>query len=204
MREHRERQLVLQLLDVISGADRFTIDFEGLWRQVQVLTQPSLDRNLQERVFRLLSEICNPYDTIPAYLGQREAIHIRRARFHGGLADVRDEEYLGFPVALKHIKIYRGDSDKVLMTPSTNLAHSQPPNQRLCREIIDWKHLNHKNILPLLGVPVTVEPAGEWMPNENDMQYVRSNPKANDLRLVSPLAVSSRCSPLLTDNLLAL
>ena len=62
--------------------------------------------------------------------------------------------------------------------------------QRLCREVLIWKRLSHPNILPLVGVSVAKNPRhfriiSEWMPNGNVMEYTRSNPRANRLRLVS-------------------
>lgn len=64
--------------------------------------------------------------------------------------------------------------------------------QRLCREVIGWKHLTHPNILPLFGVSVTTESncidiLTGWMPNGDLMRYAKSNPEANRLRLGSPL-----------------
>ena len=62
--------------------------------------------------------------------------------------------------------------------------------QRLCREVLIWKRLSHPNVLPLLGVSMSKNPQyfriiSEWMPNGNVKEYIRSNPKANRLRLVS-------------------
>ena len=63
--------------------------------------------------------------------------------------------------------------------------------QRLCREIITWKHLSHPNILPLLGVSIPADAhcfrvLTQWMPNGNITQYSKSNPAANRMQLVSP------------------
>jgi len=76
-------------------------------------------------------------------------------------------------------------------TPCVIVA--QIPPQRLCREIVTWKYLSHPNILSLLGVSVSRDPLcflilSKWMPNGNVMQYARSNPGANRLRLVGPPA----------------
>ena len=73
--------------------------------------------------------------------------------------------------------------------------HHSTSTQRLCREIVGWKHLSHPNILPLLGTSVLTDPdcfliLTEWMPSGNVMQYARSNPGANRLRLVNSLVVS--------------
>jgi len=89
---------------------------------------------------------------------------------------VSNGEYLGRPVAIKLLKTNEEDFDRVF--------------KRLCREIVPWKHLSHPNILPLLGISASRDPVcfrilSEWMPNGNVMQYARSNPKANRLRLLS-------------------
>ena len=64
--------------------------------------------------------------------------------------------------------------------------------QQFCREIIVWKHLSHPNILPLLGVSLSMRPysfrmVSPWMKNGNVMEYTRSNPSADRLKLVSTL-----------------
>jgi len=53
--------------------------------------------------------------------------------------------------------------------------------------------LSHPNILPLLGVSFSADPRSfriisDWMRNGNVMEYTKSNPEVNRLRLVSPLA----------------
>lgn len=70
-------------------------------------------------------------------------------------------------------------------------------SKRLCREIIGWKHLSHPNILPLLGVSVSMDPycfriLTKWMPNGNVMHHAKSNPGVNRLQLVSSINVSQR------------
>jgi len=109
---------------------------------------------------------------------------------------VSDGEYLGLPVAIKRLKMNDGDSDQGFRVPSINSTHYHHSAfaQRLCREIISWKYLSHPNILPLLGASVSTDPRcfrilTEWMSGGNVMQYTRSNPDANRLRLVSPLAI---------------
>ena len=67
--------------------------------------------------------------------------------------------------------------------------HRLLSTQRLCREVLIWKRLSHPNVLPLLGVSVSKSPQhfriiSEWMPNGNVMEYIKSNPEANRLRLV--------------------
>ena len=90
-----------------------------------------------------------------------------------------------------------GDADRIFKVSLVNFMHHHYSGftQRLCREVVGWKHLSHPNIFPLLGISMSVDPStflilSEWVPNGNVMQYARSNPEANRLRMVGPLAVS--------------
>ena len=119
-----------------------------------------------------------------------------------------DGEYLGFPVAIKRLKVNEGDSDRSFKVPLDNPTHRHHSEftQRLCREIIGWKNMSHPNILPLLGVSVSANPRcfhilTEWMPGGDVMQYARSIPGANRLRLVSLPTVSPQCFRLFVENL---
>ena len=49
-----------------------------------------------------------------------------------------------------------------------------------------WKNLSHPNILPFLGA--TIDPlqlVSEWMPGGTLPQYIKNNPDADRLELVS-------------------
>ena len=176
----------------------------------QVLARSCLDRKLRQRCLRLLSKICKSRSIIPkSYILRRRLIHAGRIHYRSGFADVSDGEYLGCPVAIKRLKTNGRDSNKIFKVPLANLMcyRCSTFTQRLCREIISWKHLSHPNILPLLGVSVSTNPRRfriltEWMPNGNVIQYAISNPEANRLRLVNLLAVFLRFPPdSLADNL---
>ena len=102
-------------------------------------------------------------------------------------------EHQGHPVAIKHLKIGAKDEfDKVFkVSDRTNQVYHDHliSAQRLCREVLIWKHLSHPNILPLLGVSVSKNPRhfriiSEWIPNGNVTDYINFNPEANRLRLV--------------------
>ena len=79
--------------------------------------------------------------------------------YKSGSAIVNSGEYLGCPVAIKHLTMDKAGADATLKVHSIILAHYRysTSNQRLCREIIIWKHLSHANIMPLLGVLVSVD-----------------------------------------------
>ena len=170
------------------------------WRRIQVLARSCLDDKLQQRGLRLLSKICKTHRIIPSsYVLHWELVRVGRVHYKSRFAVVNNGEYSGYPVAIKHLTVDKADAGATLKVPSINLTHYRYSafNQRLCREIIIWKHLSHANIMPLLGVLVSADRhcfriLTEWMPNGNVMQFARSNPNENRLRLVSSLAVPLR------------
>ena len=165
--------------------------------ETKVLALSCLDDKLQQRSLLLLSKICKAHSIVPAsYVLQQDSIRIGRVRYHSGFADVSDGEYLGFPVAVKRLRMNEEESDGIFKVALINSVHYRRSAfaQRFCREIIGWKHLSHQNILPLLGISMSTSPnclliLSEWMPNGNVMQYTRSNPEANRLQLVRTIAI---------------
>ena len=60
--------------------------------------------------------------------------------------------------------------------------------QSFCKEAVTWKRLSHPNIVPFIGV--TLEPlqlVSEWMPGGELRSYVKENPHADLINLVSYL-----------------
>ena len=157
--------------------------------------QLHLDNKLWQRCLRLIRKISKARRIVPSsYILQEDCIRIGDVHYYGGFAVVSDGEYQGCTVAIKHLKTNEVGSDTIFKVSPINLINRKRLafTQRLCREIITWKHLSHPNILPLLGVSIsTVTPyfriLTEWMPNGNIVRYARSNPTANRPQLVSPL-----------------
>ena len=54
-----------------------------------------------------------------------------------------------------------------------------------------WKHLEHHNIVPLLGItPTPLQLISKWMPGGHLTEYINKNPDADRLGLVnSPTVV---------------
>ena len=187
-------------VDSLDQVGRFLCALRLLnsWPRIQVLARSCLDDKLQQRGLRLLSKICKTHRIIPSsYILRWELVRVGWVYHESGFAVVSNGEYSGCPVAIKHLKMDKADADATLKVPSIILARYRysASNQRLCREIIIWKHLSHVNIMPLLGVLASGDPRclcilTEWMPNGNVIQFTRSNPNENRLRLVSSLAVS--------------
>lgn len=60
-----------------------------------------------------------------------------------------------------------------------------------CREAILWRRLSHQNVTPFLGVSTTLFEfciVSDWMPSGDINTYLRRNPAANRLELVSRTA----------------
>jgi len=191
-----QARLFIDFLDQVSGV--CVSFFRNLRRGTQVLARSCLDDKLQQRGLRLLLKVCKAHGIIPSsYILHKEFIHVRWCYCRGGFGVVSNGEYSGRPVAIKDLEMGKRNGDAMFKVPPINLAHyyhRSPVNQRLCREIIIWKHFSHANILPLLGVFVSTDLRcfrilTEWMPNGNVMQYAKVNPKENRLRLVSFLTV---------------
>ena len=69
--------------------------------------------------------------------------------------------------------------------------------QAFYRDAVAWKHLKHRNIVPLLGITSTpLKLVSEWMPGGVLTEYVRGNSAANRRGLVGDPPVSA--DPVLT------
>jgi len=65
--------------------------------------------------------------------------------------------------------------------------------QRFCREGVAWKHLQHPNILPLLGVTSNERRfalVSEWMENGNINEFIKRDQDINRAELVRCRLVS--------------
>jgi len=167
-----------------------------------LISLPDPNEKLFRRCSRLLYKICKARGILPAScIIQPEDIHVDEFERSGGFADVSKGEYQGCPTAIKQLRIRIRSKDEIdnvfKVGDRARLDHCNRlfSTQRLCREILIWKHLSHPNVLPLFGVSVSKNPQQfriitEWMPNGDAVEYVKSNPEANRLRLVSPAIIT--------------
>ena len=68
--------------------------------------------------------------------------------------------------------------------------------QTFCKEVLTWKALRHKNVLPLLGVMMNNDQfamVSEWMVNGNINEFVKMHREANRFKLVGPCSYRISC-----------
>jgi hypothetical protein len=69
--------------------------------------------------------------------------------------------------------------------------------QKFCKEVVTWKTLRHRNVVPLIGVTMSetrFAMVSDWMVNGNINEFVRAHPDAKRLDLVSLSFEASRSS----------
>ena len=120
---------------------------------------------------------------------------------YGGQATVSQCTYKGRQVAIKVPDVYLTNFDSILSVSILLMCtfHWFRLNklQGFCREAIAWKHLQHPNILPLLGVTLAGQRfamVSEWMVNGKICDFIQDNPNVNRTELVRPFLDS--CRPL--------
>ena len=113
----------------------------------------------------------------------------------GGFADVHRGKYNGRPAAVKVMRLYTTSNYELFFSvgASFHTAKKKTPDpiiQRFCREAVEWRHLRHPNVLPLLGATLDKqEPkfalVSEWMDNGNINQFIQNHGEVNRVQLVS-------------------
>jgi len=94
----------------------------------------------------------------------------------GGFADVWLGRYRGKDVAIKALRIYEENSIRVIY-------------ERFCNEAIQWKQMDHPNVVPFLGMDTSLFPlcmVSPWMSNGNITTYLKNNENADRLLLARP------------------
>ena len=142
-----------------------------------------------------MRKLCGTFAVLPSSFTLTPTFDEREATpfDSGGSSYVYKATFEGRPVAIKTLRV-SGTADPRKVHKVSNLhmyATRQPliPDPKLlAREVVGWKWLRHDNILPFVGVvftPPLVSIVSEQMKNGNIMDFVRSYPKINRMRLVS-------------------
>ena len=146
-------------------------------------------------IFKRFRQLCGQMGLLPtSHIIPGEVI---RTTVHpvasGGSGDVWEGICNGKRVAMKALRVYRGDDVQkvkkvphpVLLISLTTIANYR--HQMFCKEVVMWKRISHPNIVPFLGVSEAPAPLcmiSEWMSNGNVRDYVGKNPETSRLRLV--------------------
>jgi len=141
----------------------------------------TLDRTGQpfRKCFQVLQKICGSRATLPlSYqaLGIFSYMNDQPVAFGGSCDIYKGKDATGADVCIKKIRIHTIDDIGEI-------------RQSFCKEAVVWKHLNHPNIAPFLGV--TLEPlqlVSEWMPGGELREHLGQNPNANPVHLLIGVA----------------
>ncbi|KAF9789363.1 kinase-like protein [Thelephora terrestris] len=130
------------------------------------------------RCMRELSHICGARRILPAShtLPSQDLTISPQPFASGGSGDVYEGTFGRSKVCIKRVRVYSKDGPEKAI-------------RALCKEAVMWKHLEHNNIVPFLGI--TMEPfqlVSEWMSGGNLSEHIREHPDANRLGLVLGIA----------------
>ena len=117
----------------------------------------------------------------------------------GGSADVYRGICHGRNVAIKVVRLSLGNLDEhTKVGPAVVKAAGIVPDpiafQRFYREAVAWKHLQHPNVLPLLGANVKNQRfamASEWMDHGNINEFILKH-EVNRAQLVNHRTLLTR------------
>lgn len=173
--------------------------FKLIARPPAQASQSSHERRTRRRIERALRKLCGRAGTLPTafYLSKEALIRTSSSPVAcGGFADVYEGTFMDKRVAMKVLRVFRGEkvtktrevrfylSQRVAETPITFVLL-----QSFYKEVVFWKNLVHPNIVPFLGladpefVPLCM--VSEWMAYGNLLTYLKIFPRANRLNLVS-------------------
>ncbi|KAF9644873.1 kinase-like protein [Thelephora ganbajun] len=130
------------------------------------------------KCLRELRHICGARMILPTSyaLSSKVLLVGRQPVASGGSGDVYEGSLNGLKVCVKRVRIYSKDNHV-------------DPRKTFYQEGVVWKHLEHKNIVYLLGITTTpLQFVSEWMPGGDLTDYVRKCPGADRLSLLSDVA----------------
>ncbi|KAF9785751.1 kinase-like domain-containing protein [Thelephora terrestris] len=139
-----------------------------------------LNIELKSKTLAQLRRVCGRYGVVPtSYVLAGVVKDEPLPQKTGIVTETWKGTYENKPVAIKIFKIAerRNDGEKI--------------KTRFYKEVVLWKRLAHKNILPCLGISRDVAELcliSPWMKNGCITQYIRNNPLVNPLDLLKDTA----------------
>ena len=172
--------------------------------------------DLRRCTIHLLRSLCGSWGVLPASYTLHEEVIIpeTQPRTAGGFSAVWYGTMGSEKVAVKVITLKSCDNDnpkklkKVCTRPTHATDVGLTSTQQLAKEVIIWKHLKHRNILPFYGVSTSIKFCGvktvnpclvsPWMVNGNIRVFGQNNPTFNRFKLVGgfPFAMKQHANSL--------
>lgn len=154
----------------------------------------------QPEFLNILGKMCSRLKTIPDSMRIETCLNgpMDEER-SGGCGTVSRGEFQGRPVAIKILRLCLTDEFEEHFSVSASFSLTQWDRfsswnlQIFRREVIAWRHLQHPNILPFIGVNVErhkLAMVSEWMDHGNINEFLRNHKEVNRVRLVSDRTVS--------------
>ncbi|KAF9648301.1 kinase-like protein, partial [Thelephora ganbajun] len=145
------------------------------FNDLQVLRHEKIPGHLKSTALGILRRLCGAFQQLPnsCLVGEELRINDGIPYATRTYADLRKGNWKGEGVAVKLLRFSAGD-DRAKIT------------KRFFKEIVLWKQLHHKNLLPFYGAYMSdrfgmVSP---WLKNGNIIRFTRKNPEVNRLRLL--------------------
>lgn len=145
-------------------------------------TSPPPDPEYKRQCTRHLLALSKKHGVLPPSFFLHDVVRAGdRAVSGGSYSDVWQGRLHGKPVCLKVVRLF------------TTVANRARVIKQFCREALVWKHLDHPNVLPLLGVNMELfKPSfclvSPWMQNGNLLDYLEKNPTHNRLKALLEVA----------------
>ena len=153
----------------------------------------------QPKFLNKLGKMCSQLKTIPDSIRIEDYSDDPTIEEHGGgCATVTRGEYQGRPVAIKtlHQYLVHDPEERFCVSAERSDPVGDPISiqalQKFRREVLAWRHLQHPNILPFIGVILErhrFAMVSEWMDHGNINEYIKRHEGANRAQLVSNCAI---------------
>ena len=183
------------LLEVFDKVRSVKYTFPRVGSQRRYIAQALQTTTYDATIFKRFRQLCGQTGLLPT--SHTIPVTLIRTSEHpvasGGFGDVWEGTYNDKPVAIKALRVYRGEDIRKVRKVTTGAFGpllAGPADHHLktfCKEVAMWRWLSHPNIIPFLGVseaPAPLSMVSEWMPNGTVRSYVRKNPETSRLQLV--------------------
>ncbi|KAF9257037.1 hypothetical protein L218DRAFT_880431 [Marasmius fiardii PR-910] len=142
------------------------------------------NREYCQKCARWLRLLVNKHYALPPSLFLQDIImNSMRITAVGGYSDIYKGVFESKLVCLKVLKVYIEDGEE----------KKNKDLREFYKETLLWTQLSHANLLPFLGVNITLFPGklalvAPWMANGEIIKFLKVNPTHNRLRVISEIA----------------